>query len=175
MNKKYIIIAILAALAVLGIAEFSAHNTNKVTSVSPEAPAIVQAPSTTQTPPTDSDSNDAPAAEQSSLTSTMQSTGKLLSQSSDYGMAHLIFPTIDAAGQKAITGFDLQTKVLSNGTTQVSLIAKAHDDETQTFIVAKGEKVYFIEKGSGDDSPNQDHVYSDDYAVVVNAAGYILK
>ena len=176
MNNRYKVILFVIFLVVLGGIVLAVENKKSNKSEDNNLSAVSSATTTVATT-TDSDAS-APAITNETVstnTAAMQSTNQLFSQSPDYSKAYLIYPTENAAAKKALTGFDITIKDLGNGTTQVSLPTKTQTDEVQSFIVSKGQKVYFVEKSMGDDSLGTDRNYSDDYGVAVDSSGYILK
>ncbi len=115
--------------------------------------------------------------EQKTVQTTVQSKQKFV-DSQDGKNAFKIFPgELSADAKNALVGFDLKTKDLGNGSTEVTLVAKKQEYTTQTFIVKQGESVYFIEKFGLDDNKdeNTDRNLKDDTAVVVDANGYLVK
>jgi len=98
--------------------------------------------------------------------------------SPDYKNAYKVFPgVLSADAKKALTGFDMQTKDLGDGSTQITLVAKKQEYTTQTLTVKKGESLYFIETFAMDDNQEEDtdNGLKDDTAVVVDANGYLVK
>lgn len=92
--------------------------------------------------------------------------------------AFKIFPgELSADAKNAMVGFDLKTKDLGNGSTEVTLVAKKQEYTTQTLTVKQGESVYFIERFGLDDSKDEDtdKNLKDDNAVVVDSQGYLVK
>lgn len=92
--------------------------------------------------------------------------------------AFKIFPgELSADAKNALVGFDLKTKVLADGSTEVTLVAKKQEYTTQTLTVKQGESVYFIEKFGLDDNKSEDadKNLNDDSAVVVDSQGYLVK
>ena len=89
-----------------------------------------------------------------------------------------IFPgPLSAKAKTALTGFDLQTKNLPGGSTQVTLFAKQLGYKTQNFIVKKGYSVYFVESLTSDDSQNEnsDTLMVDDTAFLIDPNGFIAQ
>ncbi|MDE1975288.1 MAG: hypothetical protein KGI49_02140 [Patescibacteria group bacterium] len=106
----------------------------------------------------------------------MKSTGQLFTDSQYASRSFLIFPgSPSAAAERALAGFDMQTKDLGGGVTQVSLVAKAGDYATQVYDVGPGQELFFVETSMGDDNQSQDYAYGDDLGVVVDQNGYILQ
>lgn len=100
----------------------------------------------------------------------------LFSQSQYYQFSYLIFPgALSPNAKKAITGFNLDLKNNSDGSTTVNLVAVNPEYKTQEYTVKPGEKLYFIERTLRDDSSGEDMFPSDDMAVVVDSNGYIIQ
>jgi LysM repeat protein len=115
--------------------------------------------------------------EQKSVQTAVQNKQKFV-DTEDGKKAFKIFPgEMSADAKNALTGFDLKTKNLSNGVTEVTLVAKKQEYTTQTLTVKQGESVYFIEKFGLDDNKNEniDNSLKDDSAFVVDANGYLVK
>lgn len=83
--------------------------------------------------------------------------------------------TIDSETQAAIAGFKLERAVLADGTQNIILKALQPEYHDQQYIVAPGQKLYFIETTMGDDHANQEFSMGDDAAVLVDVDGYITK
>lgn len=100
-------------------------------------------------------------------------------QNADFAQfAYKIFPgDLSADAKTALTGFDMQVKALSDGSYQVTLVAKKQEYTTQTLVVKSGESLYFIEKSLGDDHGDEDSdgTLHDDSAVVVDRDGYLVE
>ncbi len=160
LNKKLILIVVIALmLAVIGF--------EKVFFSGP--PAIVALQSGTP-------STVATSVSTVSAYAVMQPTSQLFIDFRNYSRAYEVWPTFSSArAQQALNGFDLQAQDLGNNIYKVSIVPKIQNHKTQTFIVMGDSKIYFIETSFGDDTTDQDYVYSDDYAVAVNAAGYVLQ
>lgn len=91
-----------------------------------------------------------------------------------------IYPgTISASASAVMSGWKLSTKIIPDGTTQVSLIpvgSEATEGDTQhTFILKKGDKLYFDDINPADDTPGggTDNNKNDDMGIVVDANGII--
>lgn len=175
MNNKYKIILFVILLIILGIIVLVFENKqgkqSEDNSQATLSDKVVDAPQANTTNTSTNPQNEIA----STSTSAMQSTKQLFSQSPDYAKAYLIYPTANAAAKKALAGFNLTIKDLGNGTTQVSLPTKTQTDEVQSFVVSKGQKVYFVEKTMRDDSLDTDTYLGDDYGVAVDANGFILQ
>jgi hypothetical protein len=102
-------------------------------------------------------------------------TGQLFSDSPFASNSYLISTsTYDAKTKKALTGFNVTKKTLSDGSIQFTLNATNPEYQTQTYIVKPGEKLYFIENNLSDDTENEDKFLADDQAILVDANGYIV-
>ena len=104
----------------------------------------------------------------------MTSTGQAFASSPDYSAAHEVFPTPSSDAQRVLDGLTIQKTDLGGGNVSVAL-AKNGTTVNQTVTVGPGQTVYFIEKTSMDDAPNQDIGTRDDYLVAVDAHGDILQ
>jgi hypothetical protein len=104
------------------------------------------------------------------------STTEVFSSSPYVANAHLISTTstYDAATQQALKGFQVKKQVLADGSLQVTLIALQSEYPNQSYTVKSGEKLYFVEASSADDSVNEDHAPADDRAILVSSNGMIL-
>lgn len=89
--------------------------------------------------------------------------------------AHIIYPTITDESKQFLTGFDVKTKTLADGNTEVDLVPKDSDDQFQSYIVKPTQSLYFVEMTQGDDRPDTDRDanYRDDYGIVVDAQGIV--
>ncbi|HUD44431.1 MAG TPA: hypothetical protein VMR41_02730 [Patescibacteria group bacterium] len=114
----------------------------------------------------------------STASSPTTSAKQKFTDSPNYKYAYKIFPgPISAASKAAMSGFMMQIKSLANGSTQINLVAQKLGYTSQTYTLAKGESLYFIEKFSGDDNPtaDMDETAGDDTAVVVDQNGDIVQ
>ncbi|MCL4399904.1 hypothetical protein M1506_01350 [Patescibacteria group bacterium] len=102
-------------------------------------------------------------------------SGMKLSDAPFYNNAFEIFPSLGPGAETALDGFDLSVKNAGNGLSEVTLTSKKGNYKNQTLAVKDGEKVYFVERSMGDDSTSTDYAYADDYAIIVDGNGYILK
>jgi hypothetical protein len=101
---------------------------------------------------------------------------QLFSSSPFSQYAYLISaPTYDADTEKALTGFKVTKKTLTDGSVQITLTAQNPEYKTQTYVVKTGEKLYFVEKFLGDDVGTEEKSLRDDTAVLVDADGYIVN
>ena len=104
------------------------------------------------------------------------STRVLFADSPFAANAYLISTdTYDAQTQQALSGFRVDKKTLTDGSMQITLNAQNTEYHTQTYTVAPGEKLYFIERSLGDDGGNQDINIHDDRAILVDGQGYIVQ
>ena len=78
------------------------------------------------------------------------------------------------ATQQSLKGFQVKKKVLADGSLEITLIALQSEYPNQTYVVKPGEKLYFVEVSSVDDSVSEDHSPADDHAILVSADGFIL-
>lgn len=92
--------------------------------------------------------------------------------------AELIYPgTISESAKAVMSGWDLKTKVLPDGTTQVDLVPVGSEategDTSHSFVLKTGDKLYFVDLNPGDDSSTEDANTHDDMGIVVDANGVI--
>lgn len=89
--------------------------------------------------------------------------------------AHLISADIlDNDAKIAIIGFGIKKTVNADGTTTIALTSNNPEYKDQTYTLQPGQKLYFVETSSGDDSSNQDRFLGDDRGVIVDADGYVV-
>ena len=81
----------------------------------------------------------------------------------------------DAKTQAALAGFKVDRTVLADGTQQINLTAQEAGYQNQSFTVAPGQKLYFVEKFLQDDQNGQERNMGDDKAVLVDANGYVVQ
>lgn len=89
-----------------------------------------------------------------------------------------IFPgQLSQQAKKILAGFSLQKVSLSDGTEQITLLAKKQDFTSQVLIVKPGDSVHFIDQHTSDDTSGSDNDVNlhDDKAVVVNKNGQIIN
>lgn len=99
-----------------------------------------------------------------------------LSDQPYFKQAYLIDPTnLSSDAKQALTGFSITSQTLPNGDTQIVLEAKKAGYQTQTYALKPGQHLYFVERTLLDDKNDQDNNYRDDFAVVVDANGYVAK
>lgn len=93
--------------------------------------------------------------------------------------AVLIYPgTISKEAQAVMSGWNLKTKKLSDGTVQADLIPTESEavegDSRHSFNLKQGDKLYFADLNPGDDNPGStDNNKNDDMGIVVDAQGVI--
>ena len=100
----------------------------------------------------------------------------MLADSPDVKFAYKVFPgPLSVKATTALNGWNIDSTVQTDGSTQVTLTPKNADDQKKTFTVKSGESLYFVEKNSFDDSTTGlDANLHDDYGIVVDASGAIL-
>jgi len=99
------------------------------------------------------------------------------SDTTDATFAVQIFPgaTSDQAKQ-AMAGYEMQTKDVGNGTTQITLIPNGQTDRALVYQVKSDQKLYFVETRMGDDqSAGTDSNLEDDYGVIVDSQGFVVS
>jgi hypothetical protein len=109
---------------------------------------------------------------------TTEPTGQLFSSSQFAQYSYLISGTTpyDAKTKKALSGFTVIKKLLTDGSTQITLNAQNPAYKTQIYTVKPGEKLYLIESNLSDDSSTtKDAFPGDDQAVLVDASGIIIQ
>ena len=163
-NSTITIIIVLAIIIILGIWIYSASGTSEINKQSSynnlNNPSGNTALSTNQNNNQINQNNP---------------TGQLFSDSPFASNSYLISTsTYDAKTKKALTGFNVTKKTLSDGSIQFTLNATNPEYQTQTYIVKPGEKLYFIENNLSDDTENEDKFLADDQAILVDANGYIV-
>lgn len=98
------------------------------------------------------------------------------SDTPDFQYAYLISTdNYDSATQAALSGFKVDRKVLTDGTQQINLTAQNAEYQSQSYTVAPGQKLYFIERTLQDDPTGQERNLGDDGAVLVDANGYVVQ
>jgi preprotein translocase subunit SecG len=108
----------------------------------------------------------------------MNFTGMLLSNSPLANYAYLISTNpLSSQAQEAIIGFQLNSTPNPDGSTSYTLTATKQGYVSQAYTVQPGQSLYFIERSLGDDNAadNDDFNLGDDFAVVVDANGYIIQ
>jgi len=86
-----------------------------------------------------------------------------------------IAPTVTDDAKKAMTGFNIKSETQKDGSTLVTLTPKDSDDQYQSYVVQKGQMLYFVEQTPADDKNDQDKDlnYRDDYGIITDANGII--
>ncbi len=100
------------------------------------------------------------------------------SDSSDYQYSYKIFPgALASESKQAMAGFAMTTKVMPDGSTQVTLTAQNPLYKTQQYMVKPGDTLYFIERNLKDDDPEKDtdKMMLDDTAILVDPQGNIIQ
>ena len=106
----------------------------------------------------------------------MAGKGQKLSDSPLAKYAYQIVPGPMSDATKAVlTGFDVKTTAMADGSTQVDLVPKDSDDQYQRYVVKKGQIMYFVEMTPADDKTDSDKDmnYRDDYGLITDANGII--
>lgn len=112
----------------------------------------------------------------SKVNSSASATKIKFADASDAQYAYLISTdNYDAKTKAALAGFTVDRKVLSDGTQQINLIAQKSEYQSQSYTVAPGQKLYFIERFLQDDPNGEERNMGDDKAVLVDANGYIIQ
>jgi hypothetical protein len=87
--------------------------------------------------------------------------------------SYLIYPgTPSPQAQAALSGFNLSTTQLQNGSAMITLVFIS-TGSNQTVVVKPGYKLYFIETSMGDDSFGGESSLGDDGYVTVDPNGYV--
>jgi len=92
--------------------------------------------------------------------------------------AYQIYPGIlSEESRKAITGFNMVTSILDDGSAKIKLTATNPEHKNQEIVVKPGQILYFIEKNPGDDSEVEDfdRNAADDFTVLVDPEGNIAQ
>jgi hypothetical protein len=105
-----------------------------------------------------------------------QTAAKVKFSSSKYASVSYLISgdTLDSATKTAIAGFDVKKTTLPDGSIQIDLTSNNPEYRNQTYTLASGQKLYFIEFSLGDDTGNEDFNLKDDTAIIVDADGYIV-
>ena len=165
MNKKVLVLGIIAVVVIIAGVSFYMNSSTGVTNPAPTGPAV---PGTQPVSPTTT-------SNASTAKSAMTSTGQLFSQYPYANKSFEVFPTSVATAAKALGAFSITQTSLGNNTYKVILANSAEGSVQQSVTVTGDQKVYFIERSSGDDSATEDSVTTDDILVAVDAQGTILK
>ncbi|MBU6231888.1 MAG: hypothetical protein KGI45_00805 [Patescibacteria group bacterium] len=172
MSKRAITFVIVAIAVIVGIALIASNSGtgNVATGIGTTSASSASSSDLAAAGAAGSGSSSASTAP--SLTS----TGQKLADQPFASRAYQIFPgPLSSAAQRALDGFAMQTKDLGNGVTEVDLIAKQQNYQTQTYAVPSGDTLYFIETSHGDDQPSADYSYGDDQGVIVDANGFMMQ
>lgn len=107
----------------------------------------------------------------------MDLTGQSFVKSPLFNYAYLISGgSLSAEAKNAIAGFTVSTQTMSDGSQNITLNAISSQYQDQSYIVQSGQSLYFIERSMGDDqAPSVENALGDDFAVVVDANGYIVS
>ncbi len=108
---------------------------------------------------------------------TMPKTGENFSSTPAYSHAYQIFPgQLTSQAQQAINGFDMKTSDLADGSTKITLTSKDQTDQSQSYTVKSGQKLYFVEMVLRDDAnTGHDINLHDDYGVIVDGNGMVVR
>jgi hypothetical protein len=170
MKKSYIVVAIIVLVLIIGaISLYSKVSTTQVASV----PAV-----TTTAPSSNTASQTTTTTTVTSATlpyPLMQSTGQQFAQSTDAPQSHEIYPVLASDTVKTMGAFSYKTTDLGSNEYKITLLNSSEGYTAQSVIVTTGQKVYFYEKATGDDSASEDSVTTDDKLIAVDASGNILK
>lgn len=164
MNKTLLVFGLIGILAIAGAIAFLT-NTGATTVVN-TTPAAVSAAQVT--PP-------AQATTSSGTAPQIQSTGQLFSQYQYASKAHELYPTPAADAKTALGAFSYTKTNIGGGSYRFTLTNSAEGFKGQSVVVGPGQTLYFIEPSRGDDSGTEDSITTDDFFVVVDAEGHILK
>lgn len=104
--------------------------------------------------------------------------GQQFSTTNFYTNAVIIAPGPLSVEAKAVTtGWDIKSRSLADGTTQVDLIPTGSEategDTAHSFNLKTGDKLYFVDLNPGDDRGGADNNKNDDIGIVVDANGII--
>ncbi len=76
--------------------------------------------------------------------------------------------------KSVLTGFDMTTKNLADGSMVITLTPKDSPETTWQYTVAPGNTFYFIEMSPADDRDDKEINLRDDYGIVLDAKGAVL-
>jgi len=104
--------------------------------------------------------------------------GQKFSDTSLYTQAVQIYPGPISESAKAIlTGWNLKTTNLSDGSAQADLIPVGSEategDTMHSFVVKPGYKLYFVDLNPSDDKPGMDENTHDDLGILVDGSGIV--
>lgn len=83
--------------------------------------------------------------------------------------------TLAENATRALSGFTRVVTQLPNGSENVTLKALESQYQDQSYVVAPGQQLYFVEMTFGDDSGGREYRLGDDHAVLVDANGTIVS
>ena len=149
MNKKVLVWGVIAVVVVIAGVSFDMNSSTDTVNSSSTARVVATAQSA--------------------------SPAMLFSQYPYANKSFEVFPTPVATAAKALGAFSITKTSLGNNTFKVTLANSAEGSVQQSVTVTGDQKVYFIERSSGDDSASEDSVTTDDMLVAVDAQGNILK
>lgn len=104
--------------------------------------------------------------------------GQKFSDTNLYANAFLIAPgTPSEAARAAMSGWQLSSRSLSDGSTQVDLIPVGSEategDTAHTFNLKTGDQLYFADINPNDDNSGADINKNDDMGIIVGADGIV--
>lgn len=168
MNKKLLVSGIVVALVLVGGVSLVLHKSSSA--MASAVPVVTDTVQTVQTP-----TARVPAVQSTSSVPLMQSTAQLFSQYKYTSKAHEVFPTLATGTKAALGAFGYSKTSLGGGAYRFTLTNNAEGYKGQSVVVGAGQTLYFIEPSQGDDSASEDSITTDDFFVVVDAQGHILK
>jgi hypothetical protein len=117
-----------------------------------------------------------PTATSNAIVSGNNSGMQKLSDSPYASYAYLISTdTLSLDTKQAISGFQINKVMNSDGTTTYNLIALNSEYQNQSYTLQSGQSLYFIERSMGDDGNGSENFLGDDHAVIVDSSGYIIQ
>lgn len=106
--------------------------------------------------------------------------GQTFADTDMFSNAVLVYPgALTKEAQAVTTGWQVKSKTLPDGTTQVDLIPVGSEategDTAHTFNLAKGDKLYFVDLNPNDDdnTASSDKNKNDDMGIVVGSDGIV--
>ena len=104
--------------------------------------------------------------------------GHKLSDTNFANQAVQIYPgDLSDSAKSTMSGWDLKTSSLQDGSTQVSLIPTGSEavegDSAHTFDVKSGDKLYFVDINPNDDNSKEDGSARDDIGILTDSNGII--
>lgn len=106
---------------------------------------------------------------------TLKATSTRLSQTPYAPYAVPLYPTRSAQASQALSGFTVQIAASGPLTDKLQVFIAGTSTPALSQVIARTDKVYFVEGSMGDDGPGIDTNGGDDGLVVTNAAGYIMQ